>query len=224
MWELQYTNQHHAENTSIATEIDTDIGQQSEELPETQIQSLIHKAPLARQSPLVNITAHAVNGVKTLIIYDSEYGNTEKIAQALAGTFQAMGQACAVRVNGIHPCELEGVDLLIIGAPTQKWRTTTAMQAFLEQIVPKSLCRLEVASFDTRYHKPRMITGSAAGVIARNLQHLGSRPLVPSESFFVTGRQGPLEAGELERVVAWARSVCDAYLERHPSKAISTAP
>ena len=37
--------------------------------------------------------------MNTLVVYDSQYGNTERIAQTIASTLRAFGQAQAVRVD-----------------------------------------------------------------------------------------------------------------------------
>ena len=52
--------------------------------------------------------------MNTLVVYDSQFGNTERIAQAIAGTLRSFGQAQAVRVDPAHPVEFQGVDMLIL--------------------------------------------------------------------------------------------------------------
>jgi flavodoxin I len=54
--------------------------------------------------------------MKTLVVYDSLYGNTETIARTIA---QALpGDVPVVRAGQANPAELATADLLIIGAPT----------------------------------------------------------------------------------------------------------
>jgi flavodoxin len=77
--------------------------------------------------------------MNTLVIYDSQYGNTERIAQAIADTLREFGQAQAIRIDPAHPASFQGVDLLILGSPTQGMRPTPAVQAFLEKVSPASL-------------------------------------------------------------------------------------
>src|SRR5437763_4142403 len=89
--------------------------------------------------------------MNTFVIYDSQYGNTERIAQAIADTLRAFGQAQAIRVDPAHPASFQGVDLLIVGSPTQGMRPTPVMQSFLETVSPASLSGLAVACFDTRF-------------------------------------------------------------------------
>ncbi len=60
--------------------------------------------------------------MNTLVVYDSQYGNTERIAQAIADTLGTFGQAQAVHVDPGHQVSFQGVDLLILGSPTQGFR------------------------------------------------------------------------------------------------------
>ncbi len=70
--------------------------------------------------------------MNTMVVYDSQYGNTECIAQTIADALYAFGHAQAVRVDPARPVSLQGVDLLILGSPTQGLKPTLAMQSFLE--------------------------------------------------------------------------------------------
>jgi flavodoxin len=149
--------------------------------------------------------------MNALVIYDSQYGNTERIAQAIADTLSQAGQARAVRVDKESPCSLEGVDLLIMGSPTQGWRPTKAIQSFLGHISPGDWSGLAAASFDTRFRGPRLFTGSAARGIFKSLRIKGCSLLLPAESFFIKGTEGPLQDGEIERAATWARLVREKY-------------
>jgi hypothetical protein len=80
-------------------------------------------------------------------------------------------------------------------------------RAMLERMPSGALRGVGIASFDTRYRKPRWLTGWAAGQLSRKLGKFGGRKVVPPESFFVEGREGPLAQGELERARLWAESL-----------------
>ena len=149
--------------------------------------------------------------MNTIVIYDSQYGNTEQIAQAVATALSEFGQARAVRVSPAPSTELRGVDLLILGCPIQGWKPSPAMQAFIERLEPESLRRLKTACFDTRLRWPSWMRGSAADAIAKSLRALGSEPLLPPEGFLVKGREGPLQSGEVERAAQWARTLHEKY-------------
>jgi len=77
--------------------------------------------------------------MNTLIVYDSQYGNTERIAQAIADTLRAFGQAQAVRADPAHLISLRGVDLLILGCPTQGFRPGPVMQSFLGSVSSRQI-------------------------------------------------------------------------------------
>jgi flavorubredoxin len=153
--------------------------------------------------------------MNAVVVYDSHYGNTERIAQAIADALHAAGQARAIRVADADPVELQGVDLLVVGSPTQGWRPTPAVQHFLDQISAAPIRELAVACFDTRFRKPRWMTGSAAERITRTMRRRGGELLLEPESFFVQGTEGPLESGELERASGWALLLCRTYEASH---------
>jgi flavodoxin len=144
--------------------------------------------------------------MNTLVVYDSQYGNTECIAQIIAETLGEFGQAQAIRVDPAHPVSFQGVDLLILGSPTQGMQPTPTMHAFLEKVSPASLRGLAVACFDTRF-RGLLWKSSAAPRMVKQLRTLGVEPIVPPESFFVKAMkaEGPLLPGEVERAANWAR-------------------
>ena len=144
--------------------------------------------------------------MKALIVYDSVYGNTEKIAKAIAEAITPSGEVKILRAGEANLSELASIDLLIVGSPTHGGRPTPAVQDFLNK-VPK-LQGINVAAFDTRIQtKLVRVFGYAAGRIANNLKKRGSILIASPEGFFVTGGRGPLKEGELERAAAWARGI-----------------
>jgi flavodoxin len=147
--------------------------------------------------------------MNALVIYESQFGNTERIAQAIA---QALGEYGVVRLEPIGkagPAVLQSIDLLVLGSPTQHNEATPDMLAWLDHIPPKILDGRPIAVFDTRYHMLKLFSGSAAHVIGKEVRKRGGRLIAPPESFFVAGRKGPLEAGEVERAAAWANLLLD---------------
>lgn len=154
--------------------------------------------------------------MNTLVVYDSQYGNTERIAQAIADALRAFGQARAIRVDPSRPLDVPGVDMVIFGSPTQGWNATPAMRAFLQTLDPEQLRGVELACFDTRFNKPRWLTGSAAKRMHEAFERKGLALAAPPESFFVEGSEGPLQDGELERAATWARALANVGEAAHP--------
>jgi flavodoxin len=141
------------------------------------------------------------------VIYESQFGNTELIAQAIAQALGKCGSVSLALMGKAGNAVLQGVDLLVLGSPTQHHEATPDMLAWLDHLPPKTLDGLPIAVFDTRYHMSKLFSGSAADVISREVQERGGRLIAPPESFFVADREGPLEAGEVERAVAWANTL-----------------
>ncbi len=144
--------------------------------------------------------------MKALIVYDSVYGNTEKIVKAIGGVIT--GEVRVLRVDEANPAELESVDLLIVGSPTQGGRQTKAIQEFLGKIPANALKNVSVASFDTRLKtKLVKVFGYAAGRVADGLKDRGGNLIAPTEGFFVKSTKGSLLDGELERAAGWAKAI-----------------
>jgi flavodoxin len=144
--------------------------------------------------------------MKALIVYDSMYGNTEQIAQSIGSAIT--GDVKIFSVTKVNSSELESIDLLIVGSPTQGGRPTPAIQEFINRVSGKTVKGIDIATFDTRFSTRWVkIFGYAAGKIARSLERLGGTLIVSPEGFFVKGKEGPLKEGELERAAAWAKDI-----------------
>ena len=147
--------------------------------------------------------------MKALIVYDSAYGNTEKIARAIGGAIT--GEVKVLRPGEVNPSDLQSVDLLIVGSPTQGGRPTPAIQDFLNKIPEPAIKGVNVAAFDTRFSTKLVgIFGYAAGKIANSLKRKGGTLILSPEPFFVKGKEGPLKEGELERAATWAKRIVES--------------
>ena len=132
--------------------------------------------------------------MKALIVYDSVYGNTEKIARAIAEAITPSGEVKVLRAGEANPPELASIDLLIVGSPTQGGRPTPAIQDLLNKVPKLSLKGVNVAAFDTRIQaKLAKVFGYAAGRIADHLKRQGGTLIASPEGFLVTGSKGPLK-------------------------------
>ena len=155
--------------------------------------------------------------MKALVVYDSIYGNTERIAQAIGGALQSQADVQILRVGDVKPEHMAGLSLLVAGAPTHGSMASPAMKAWLKALAPNSLRGVKVAAFDTRVAvsdiKPTIaaffvkLFGYAAPAIANSLAKHGGTLVIPAEGFFVKDTQGPLKDGEMERAAAWARQI-----------------
>jgi hypothetical protein len=161
--------------------------------------------------------------MKSLVVYESWFGNTRRIAKRVAAGLAEEGEVELVSVADPLP-SLQHLDLIVIGAPTHVHGLSSARsrQAAIDQrggtgeagtgardwIEGLPLAgSATVAVFDTRAHKPALLVGSAAHKMARRLGRRGYRVAAEPESFFVHGTPGPLEEGELERAEEWGKTL-----------------
>ncbi|MBE0686822.1 MAG: nitric oxide synthase [Anaerolineaceae bacterium] len=150
-----------------------------------------------------------------LIIYDSVFGNTAKIAQAMARALEDHQEVDLRLVGEVFPEHLDGVKTLIVGSPTRQFKVTGALDQFLKQIPSGGLTSVNVAAFDTRMtpediRKNKFLAimakffGYAAEKIAKQLILLGGKEIMSPQGFYVSGMEGPLLEGELDRASTWA--------------------
>jgi hypothetical protein len=156
--------------------------------------------------------------MKAVVVYESHWGNTETIARAIA---EGLGEGAAVMTTdeAIGPA-IADVDLLVAGAPVMALRLPAeSARSGIESAAVKShkpadlshpLMRAwldglpaghaSAAAFETRL---RWSPGGATGSIEKGLRKLGYRMVSKPGRFVVTGGQGPLREGEIERARQW---------------------
>jgi Flavodoxin len=162
---------------------------------------------------------------RALVIFESMFGNTRTIAEAVADGLSS-GFATELTEVSLAPTTIpEDVSLLVVGGPTHAFgltrprtREDAATQTDGPLVSPVGGIRewLEMveappsghaaAAFDTRIAKPRL-PGSAARGAEKRLRRLGFRVVAAAESFYVTGTKGPLVPGEVERARRWAEQM-----------------
>jgi flavodoxin len=136
---------------------------------------------------------------KALVVYDSVYGNTEKVARALAkGMEDGKADVDCVRIDAVKFDELSGYDLLVVGSPVHAWSASKPTIGFLERLKSvQGLNGKKAFAFDTKMSKSRL-AGNAGGKIERKLKSLDLTIVKPHVSAVVKGREGPLEEGTEE--------------------------
>lgn len=143
-----------------------------------------------------------------VVVYDSVYGNTTAIAEAIAKS-----QGCkAISVRDVGNKDLDEVGKLVVGSPTRGGRPTELMNQWINAIPNTKASQLEVAAFDTRMKKSELnwalkllltVIDYAAPKMAANLVAKGAKLIKPPEGFYVVGTEGGLMDGELDRAKNW---------------------
>jgi len=166
--------------------------------------------------------------MRSLVVYESWFGNTRRVAEEIAASLAPSGQVDLVSVDEPLP-PLEDVDLLVVGAPThihglssKRSREGALTQGAHGELgigvrgwidaLPDGAFGPRAAAFDTRANKPVLFVGSAARGMAHRLRRRGYTLVTDPESFFVQGTPGPLEEGELDRAAEWGKGLVNEVM------------
>jgi flavodoxin len=151
--------------------------------------------------------------MNALVVYFSKFGNTQKVAEAIAETLRSNGVVRVISSEGLTAADFDNVNLVVMGTPTHNMNLPKAVRPVFERLPKRSLKSIPVAAFDTSYKMSWWLNHfTAAKRLSQKLRKLGGKRIVPPETFHVTGREGPLYDGEIERAKAWAASILEHHL------------
>lgn len=160
-----------------------------------------------------------------LVVYESVFGNTEAVAEAVAEGLRTVMPVDVVEVT--HAPALAEVDaeLLVVGAPTHAFglsRPDTRRDAYERAghavisdtggvrewlgAHPSVRPELRVAAFDTHTKRPNL-PGHAGHAAEKRLREAGADVVGKAQTFYVHGYEGPLYPGEVERARAWGEQL-----------------
>jgi flavorubredoxin len=135
---------------------------------------------------------------KAAVIYDTKFGNTEKIARALSEGMKREGLVVdCLKTEAADPGKLGEYDVLAFGAPTQAFRISRPMKDLLGKLENVDLRGKKGFAFETRL-KSRF-AGSAANGIEKKLKELGVTIIRDCAYAIVRGTEGPLEENAEKR-------------------------
>jgi hypothetical protein len=176
----------------------------------------------------------AATPLRALVVYESMFGNTEKVAGAVLHGLQHEGVDTGLVEAGSAPATLpDDLDLLVVGGPTHGFsmsrastradavrqgapaeRTATGIREWLASVRLGGERRPVVAAFDTRVTKVRWIPQAAGPSAARAARRRGLEVVAKPVGFLVDDIRGPLLDNELEHAVAWGRRLGTELTDR----------
>ena len=153
--------------------------------------------------------------MNAVTVYYSKFGHTRQLAEAMAEQLTLEGTARAIAAAEAGAIDLQDADLVVMGTPTHRMRLPEAVKPLFDALPRGCLRGAAVAAFDTSYHMSHFLARfTAAKALDRKLRKLGGKRVAPPETFFMAGREGPLEDGEIERARAWAERLAAAARAR----------
>lgn len=163
--------------------------------------------------------------MRALVVFESMFGNTHRIADAIADGMADGADVTIVDVADAPAQVPADVDLLVVGGPTHAFtmsrlatRRGAARRGGAYSDVPAGLREwlhalhpatpaCTFAAFDTRVDMP-LLPGAASHSATRVARKRGFRVLEPA-SFLVEGYEGPLVDGQLERAREWGHGLTE---------------
>ena len=171
--------------------------------------------------------------MKSIVVYESYWGNTASVARAIA---EGLGEgAKAMSTADAKADALAGVDLIVAGSPivafslpSEKTRNDMAAKPDKKAPSPPDLSHpsirtwlvalpqagasgggaaVRAAAFETGF---KLSPGGSAGKILRMLEEKGYQPIAKKQRFLVKTSYGPVKEGELDRAKAWGASLANA--------------
>jgi hypothetical protein len=166
-----------------------------------------------------------------VVVYESFWGNTAAVARAIAEGIGA--KAAAMTTDEASPDVLSSADLVVVGAPVLGFRLPNdavrsrllheyaapspadtshrSMRSWLDALPAGHAC---VAAFETRF---QFSPGGSIGTIIDEFERAGYMPIAKGPKFLVTGKYGPLKAGELDRARQWGAMLAAAVVSGVPA-------
>lgn len=168
--------------------------------------------------------------MQVLVVYESMYGNTRHVAEAIARGMEGRASVTLVTASDAREQDVSAYDLVVVGGPTHVHgmsRPSTRHGAVEAATQPGSDLELEPdaesdgvreflahlrpvngvgAAFDTRLDASPVLTGRASKTIGKKLRKLGLTLIAEPESFLVD-KKTVLEPHEAERASRWGRAL-----------------
>jgi Flavodoxin len=178
--------------------------------------------------------------MRAVVIYESMYGNTHLVAEAIAAGLRTAFEVSVVPVSQADPAVLADAGLVVVGGPTHAHTMSrpatrkAAVKAASKPVSPLKVepdalgpgvrdwfasvgqYRVKAAAFDTRVHGPAALTGRASKGIAHLLRAHGFDVVAEPESFLVT-RQDRLEPQETTRAREWGTTLAESVVSSRAS-------
>jgi menaquinone-dependent protoporphyrinogen IX oxidase len=161
--------------------------------------------------------------MKGIVIYDTSYGNTQKIAETILETLKESGlEADFFKVNAVKNLSGKDYNFLVLGSPTKFGTMSFAVKSFLGKVKSEDWMNKPFIAFDTENPenieraKAENKEWSAAQKIAEKLEEKKMNQLLPVLKASVLGWKGPLIEGEVERTKSYAKELATKLKETVP--------
>ena len=135
---------------------------------------------------------------KVLVIFDSTYGNTEKLGREIAAGIAETGiaECTVIGISEVNSQDFSEFDGVLLGGPIHMFRAARGIRGATKNAIKKGLDGKLVGAFET-YQAPGH-SGRGAQKIEEMVREGApdAKIFSPGMSALVDGRKGPLNAAE----------------------------
>lgn len=145
---------------------------------------------------------------KVLILYDSLFGNSKKVAISLSRGLEEGG--ILVDCSSIREFEVKKITsyhVIGLGGPTHNRNMSKPMKAFLSKIRSFSLVGKKAFAFETKLDVP--FAGSSGKNILKSITKMKMNVLHPLITGIVTAQEGPLTSNTLNNMEEIGLEIAD---------------
>ncbi len=144
---------------------------------------------------------------KVLVVYESKYGNTKRVAETIIeGMKEIPGVEASLRERkDVNYKELPNCNAILIGSPNHMGNATHGILGFIGKVDKLKLAGKLVAVFDTYRGVYDRAKASQFQVAMKKMEkRLGEKAptmnlVTPGLSIMVQGKEGPITEGELPK-------------------------
>lgn len=153
--------------------------------------------------------------MKVIIIYDTVFNNTKKVAESMASELETNNEVVLTQVNNASKHNLNEFDMIILGSPTRAFNPTKPISSYINSIKVEDITGKSVLLFDTRISAHDVNSkvfnvfekrfGYATDTMTKKLTKKDA-DILDTKGFFVSGNEGPMNDGEFEKAQEWVSS------------------
>jgi sulfite reductase alpha subunit-like flavoprotein len=153
--------------------------------------------------------------MNSLVVYDSYFGNTEKVAQTIYETLKSSGSSKLIHVSEASDLDIEDYDLIVVGSPTRYYKPTKPIVQFVREIKSYDI---RIGLFDTRMDaEGHWILGPAERILGfavdtmDSIVSMGQAQMdVEPLGVYVKSTEGPIAKKSFKDIEAWTNLLIQA--------------
>lgn len=167
--------------------------------------------------------------MKSLVVYDSYFGNTELVAKTIYKTLQKAGSSRLIHVSEASNLDIDTFNLVVVGSPTRYYKPTKPIVQFVREVKSYDI---QMALFDTRMDAEnhwilgpaeRML-GFAADTMASIVDMGRAQMDVEPLGVYVKTTKGPVRKKALRDIETWTNLVIQAMPKKGKSTVSKAKP